>query len=240
MGGAVEAVAAQMVVGVVLGGDGIAISLRGHGHMERGVEYGNLGLARHGLLTGFDTHEVGGVVERAEGDAVADGLLAGLVDEAGGNKLVAAMEHAMADRVDLVNGLDNAVLGVNENGHDSLDGFLVSGHGNVLLHLLTGCGNLVGQPSVKANTLAKTLCGNVAGVGIHQLILQARAARVDDQNVHGRFTPVSFIIFETMIKWFCAPDGAVTIAYHTIKARGKQGLLRIFLKTEEIACEFAA
>ena len=146
----------------------------------------------------------------------------------------------MADRVDLVNGLDNAVLGVNENGHDSLDGFLVSGHGNVLLHLLTGCGNLVSQPSVKADTLAKTLCGNVAGGGIHQLILQARAARVDDQNVHGRFTPVSFIIFETMIKWFCAPDGAVTIAYHTIKARGKQGLLRIFLKTEEIACEFAA
>ena len=44
------------------------------------------------------------------------------------------------------------------------------------------------------------------------------------------------LFFETMIEWFCAPDGAVTIAYHTIKARGKQGLLRIFLKTEEIAC----
>ena len=99
-----EAIAAQMVFGVIFGGDGIAVGLRGHGHMERGVEHGDLGLAGHGLFAGLNAHEVGGVVQRAQGDAVADGLLAGLVDDAALNKLVAAMQDAVADSVDLVNG----------------------------------------------------------------------------------------------------------------------------------------
>ena len=78
--------------------------------MERSVEHGDLGLARHDLLAGLDAHEVGGVVERAEGDAVADGLLAGFVDDAGFDELVAAVQHAMADGIDLVRGLQNLSL----------------------------------------------------------------------------------------------------------------------------------
>ena len=195
-----EAVAAQMLFGVPLGGDGITVCLRGHGHMERSVEHGDLGLAGHCLLACLDAHKVGRVVKRSERDAVADCLLAGVVDQAGGNELVAAVQDAMTDCVDLVDRLDHAVDGVDEDCHNSLDGFLMGGHRDVLLHLLAGCGDLVGQPSVQTDALAKTLCGNVAGIGIHQLILQARAACVDDQNVHGRFTPVSFIIFQTVIK----------------------------------------
>ena len=184
VGRAMEAIAAQMVLGVIFGGDGIAVGLRGHGHMERGVEHSDLGLARHGLLAGLDAHEVGGVVQRAEGDAVADGLLAGLVDDAALNKLVAAVQDAVADSVDLVNGLDNAVLRIDQNGHDRLDRFLMGGHGDVLFHLLAACGNLVRQTAVQTDTLAQTLGGDVAGVRVHELVLEAGAASVDNQNVH--------------------------------------------------------
>ncbi len=49
-------------------------------------------------------------MERAEGDAFADRSLAGFVNDAGGNELVAAVENAVTDRIDLVNGRDDAVL----------------------------------------------------------------------------------------------------------------------------------
>ena len=152
--------------------------------MERRVKDRDLRLAGHGLFAGLDAHEVGGVVQRAEGDAVADGLLAGLVDDAGGNELVTAVQHAVADGVDLIDRLDDAVLSVNQNGHNGLDGLFVRGHGDVLDQLLVGGDGLVVESAVDADALAKTLGGDVAGIGVHELILQARAAGVDDQNVH--------------------------------------------------------
>ena len=123
-------------------------------------------------------------MQRAEGDAVADGLLAGLVDDAALNKLVAAVQDAVADSVDLVNGLDNAVLRIDQNGHDRLDRFLMGGHGDVLFHLLAACGNLVRQTAVQTDTLTQTLGGDVAGVRVHELVLEAGAASIDNQNVH--------------------------------------------------------
>ena len=152
--------------------------------MERGVEHGDLRLARHGLFTGFDAHEVGGVVERAEGDALADGFLAGVGDDAALDELVAAVEHAMADRVDLVDGLDNAVFRIDQNVHDRLDGFLMRGHRDVLFKLLARGDDLVVQTAVQTDALAEALGGDDAGIGVHQLILQAGAAGIDDQNIH--------------------------------------------------------
>ena len=198
-----EAVAAQMILGVVLGGDGIAVGLRGHGHVERGVKHGDLGLARHGLLTGLDAHEVGGVVERAERDAVANGLLAGFVDDAALNELVAAVQNAVADCVDLINGLDDAVDRIDQNGHNSLDGFLMGGHRDVLFDLLAARRDLVGQAAVQTDALAEALCGDVAGVGIHELILETRAAGVDNQNVHSS-SLLYFFFSANVLKSFTA------------------------------------
>ena len=61
--GAVEAVAADVVLLIVLVGDGVDVGLGGHGHMEGGVEHGHLGRLGHDLLAGLDAHEIGGVVE---------------------------------------------------------------------------------------------------------------------------------------------------------------------------------
>ena len=56
-----------------------------------GVEHGDLRRVGHDLLAGTDAHQVGRVVERAEGDALPDGLLAGLGDDAALDELVAAV-----------------------------------------------------------------------------------------------------------------------------------------------------
>ena len=176
-----------MVVFVILGGDGVAIGLRRHGHMERGVEHGDLWRAGHDLLAGFDAHEVGRVVQRAERNAVADGLLAGLVNDAGLNELVAAVQDAVTDGVDLADGLDNAIFRIDQNGQHGFDGFGVAGHGNLAHDFDVLCGNLVRQATVKIDTLAQTLGKDLAGLGVHELILERGTACVDNENVHGDF-----------------------------------------------------
>ena len=70
--------------------------------MEGGVEDGHLGLAGHDLFAGLNAHEVGRVVEGAQGDAVPDGLLAGLVDDAGIDEFITAMEDPMAHGVNFI------------------------------------------------------------------------------------------------------------------------------------------
>ena len=199
MGRAVEAVAAEMIFLIILRGDGVAIGLRGHGHMERSVEHGDLGLARHDLLAGLDAHEVGRVVERAEGDAVADGLLAGFVDDAGFNELVAAVQHAMADGIDLVRGLQNTVLRIDKDGQDGLNGFGMRGHGDVALDLQTGGGDLVCQLAIDVDALAQALGEDLTGGRVHQLVLQRRAACIDHENFHGCVNSCKNIVFFSSI-----------------------------------------
>ena len=187
VGGAVEAVAADVVILIVLGGNGVPVSLGGHGHMESGVEHGNLGSVGHNCLASPDTHEVSRVVEGSQGDARLNGLDAGIVNDAGIGELHAAMEHPVTHGINLVHGLDDAFLGVLENLQHSGNGLGVGGHGNVLDHLLVAY--LVGQTAVDVDTLTQALGRYIAGLRVHQLILQAGAAGVDNQNVHWNLPP---------------------------------------------------
>ena len=83
VGGAVETVTADGVVLVVLIGNGVNVRLRRHGHAEGGVEHGDLRHAGHGRLARLDAHEVGGIVQRAEREALFDGGFARIVHDAG-------------------------------------------------------------------------------------------------------------------------------------------------------------
>ena len=60
----------------------------------------------------------------------------------------------------------------------------MGGHGDVLFHLLAGRGNLVRQTAVQTDTLTQALGGDIAGVRVHELVLEAGAASVDNQNIH--------------------------------------------------------
>ena len=63
----------------------------------------------------------------------------------------------MADGVDLVRGLQNAVLRIDKDGQDSLNGFGMRGHGDVALDLQTGGGDLVCQLAIDVDALAQAL-----------------------------------------------------------------------------------
>ena len=151
--------------------------------MERGIEHGNLGGVGHHCLAGTNAHQVGRIVEGSQRNAVLNGLDALVVDDAGVGELHAAMEHPMANGVDLVHGLDNTVNGVHQDIQNRLNRLGMAGHGNILDDLLIP--HLVGQAAVDVDPLAKALGRHIAGLGVHKLILQGRASGIDNQNIHG-------------------------------------------------------
>ena len=202
--GAVEAVLADVQIGVILIGNGIAERLGGHGLVEGGVEHGHLGHVRQHLLAGADAHQVGGVVQRAQGDVFLDGGDAGFVDQAGGGELLAAVQHAVAHRADLLQIADHAdahqmglaVVGVIFAGGAILAHQHVQHHahglgvGLGLLQLLfldlliAPAIGQVGGGIDGADALHQALGDHGFVVHVDQLELQGGRTGVDDQNFH--------------------------------------------------------
>ena len=100
--GAMEAVAADFQALVVFIGHAVQVRLGGHGLMEGGIKHGHHGGAGHDLLAGLDAHQVGGVMQGAQGDVFRDGVQHSVVDDDGFGELAAAVEHPMAHRADFV------------------------------------------------------------------------------------------------------------------------------------------
>ena len=80
--GAVEAVAADLVLAVVFVGDRIDVGFFGHGLVEGGVECPGHGDAGQDLLAGLDAGDIGRVVQRGQGDALFQRVEHGLGDRA--------------------------------------------------------------------------------------------------------------------------------------------------------------
>ena len=204
-----EAVAANIVILEVLGRNGVTVGLGGHGHVESGVKHGNLGGVGHNRLAGTDAHQVCGVMQRAQGDALFNGLDDLIIDDAGVGELHAAVEHAVTNGIDLVNRLDHTINRIDQDLQNSLNRLGMAGHGNVLYNLLVP--HLMGQAAIDINTLTQALGGNIAGFGIHQLVLQGRTASIDNQNVHWNLLlKIMFSFSEncgmiTMILYFIFP-----------------------------------
>ena len=161
--------------------------------MERGVEHGNLRRAGHDRLAGQNALQVGGVVERAQGEAVANGLLARVVHDAAGGELVAAVQHAVADRADFLHVRDYAVILVHQRFQNQLDGggvILEAGVHDELLFAVPAVfmGELAG---IHADALGQTLGDDQLSVHVDQLILEGRGTGVDDENFHASFSFVT-------------------------------------------------
>ena len=101
---AVEAVAADFVFVIILFRDRITVSIRLKAHAECGIENSDIGLAGHSCFAGLDAHQVCRIVQRPEVEALADHFLDIIVDLDGFRIYGTAVEHAMADRVDFVDG----------------------------------------------------------------------------------------------------------------------------------------
>ena len=161
--------------------------------MECGIEHSDLRRGGHNSLAGTDAHQVCGVMQGAQGNALLDGLDDFVIDDAGIEEFHAAVQNTVTDRVDLIGGLDDTVHRVNQNIQRCGDCFGMGGHGDIPDNLLAV--GIVVQTAVNADTLTQTLGGYNAGLGIHQLILQRRRTGVDDQNVHWNLPPKNIVNF---------------------------------------------
>ena len=182
---AVEAVAADAVLLVVLVGDGVHISLRGHGGVESRVKDRNVRLVLAKDLVGsLNAQNGGGVVQGSQRAQVVDGLddLGG--DEAALLELLAAVDHAVTDGVDLGNAVDDLACTGGHLLHDLGECLGVGGEDGG-----RGCLMAVGlvgdHAAFHADALAQTLAEDLFALHIDQLVLQAGRTAVDNQNFHG-------------------------------------------------------
>ena len=188
MAGAVETVAADIVlVGKVLG-DRVGVCRGGHGRgAECGVENCNLGNVAHNLFAGVDAHEVCGVVQGAQGDAGADSVLNFGGDKAGCGEADAAVENTVADGADVLHGGDNTGFGIGETLAEDADCIGVGVHVNNGLQLAAVAGSVDVFAAFNADSFAETLGNDLAFGHIEELILQRRASGVDNKDEHFYF-----------------------------------------------------
>ena len=109
--GAVEAVAADAVLLIVLVGDGVHIGFRGHGAVESGVEDSDHGDVRAKDLAGsLNAQDACGVVQGGQGAQLTDGLDDLVGDQAALLELLTAVDNTVADGVDLAHIVDALAL----------------------------------------------------------------------------------------------------------------------------------
>ena len=162
------------------------IGLGRDGLVEGGVEDADLGDAREERLAGLDALEVGRVVERGELDALPDGGLDLVGDQDRAREILAAVDDPVADAVDLGLVPDDAVLGVEQEGQDDLDGHLVVLDLADLADLVLALG-LIGDDGVARADLLDDALGQEALV-LHpdELELDGGTAAVQDEHFHRR------------------------------------------------------
>ena len=183
MAGAVETVAAHLVLLIVLVGHTVEVSLGRHGLMERGIKHTHHRHAGHNGLAGADADEGSGIVEGSEVGALlhlGDHLIG---DDHGGGKLLAAVDETVTHSLDLIEGGDDAVLLIGESRQHLGDGGLMIGQGIGHDDLIVTGGGVV-EDTINADTLAQTGGQHALGLGVDQLILQRATAAVHNQDFH--------------------------------------------------------
>ena len=127
-------------------------------------------------------------MQGAQGEAVTDDLLHVFVHLHGLGDGFAAVQHAVADGVDLALVLDDALFRVGQQGDDQFHGFHVGGEGafaHDLFFVVAVRSDLVGQLAhALADAFGQT--GSQDGLGVHfqQLIFAGGRASVDNQYFH--------------------------------------------------------
>jgi len=93
-----------------------------------------------------------------------------------------AVKDAVSDRVNLLQRLDDTVLGIGDSRHDSLESLCVIGSLYVLYDLLT-TGLLVGKAaSGDADALDQALAEHLFALHVEEHILERGRSRIDNQN----------------------------------------------------------
>ena len=169
---AVEAVAADAVLLIVLVGDSVDEGLGRHGLMEGRVEDDDVRLAGEHVHDGLEAHEVRGVVERRERNDFLDALDDFGRDEDGLRELLSAVDYAVAGRAELVEALEDAELGIDEDVEDVLDSRRVVGEGNFARHRVEAGLRVLDARAFDADALDEALREDLLAFHVDELILQ--------------------------------------------------------------------
>ena len=174
---AVGAVLAHVVLVHHVTRQGVAPGALGHVIVERGVRDDDVAELGEHVTADLDDVGLRVVVKRGERGDLAD-LGERLVSHDGGlGEVPPSLDHAMADAADgLVNGLEDV--------EDVLDGRLVVGKRDLELLLLAAHLLVADERAVDADALAVALRVYLARVDVKKLVLERRAAGVDDKDVH--------------------------------------------------------
>ena len=144
MGSAVEAVAADHMVGIGLIRKRIDESFGGHGLMESSVENSDHRSIGHDRLARADAHQVRGVVKRRKVVEAFNGFNDLVGKKHGFGELLAAVNNAVTDGEDLIHIGNDAVNGIDQRIENELDSV------GVVLHILNEfkalfAGRFIGQ-----------------------------------------------------------------------------------------------
>ena len=169
--GSVEAVASDVELLIPLVRYCVHVCLGRHGLMESGVHDDCVRDVRHDLSGCLDSHDVGGHVERSEGD---DGLQ--LLDDLVGHKRalledLAAVQDPMAYGTDLGDILDYSVSLVCDELYDELNGLFMCGAGELVLELVLACSLVLDCRVLKTDSLYDSHSQDVFLVPVIYLIL---------------------------------------------------------------------
>jgi len=186
--GSVESVFSNAVLLVVFVGNRVKIRFGRHGHVELRVEDPHIRNVRHGGFAGFDSGEVGRVVQRPERNVFADDLLDPRIDFDRFGDLLAAEQHAVPDRDDFVEVLEHAVGRIDQLGADRLQRFFQVLHRDDSFELEPVGDALVDHIGlIGAEAFKLPFRQNRVVRHREQRELHRAAARIDDQYLH--FSP---------------------------------------------------
>ena len=182
---AVGSVAADAVVVVVAGRQGVHVGLGRHRGVEGGVEDGDLGRVRHERGHHVDAGVGWRVMQRRQLLAQLKLLAGRLVDDHGFGEVLAAGHDAVADGVDLREVADGALRIVDEHFQKLLQAL---GHGHVR-HAIGGLLEIRREGHVhigvgRTHLLGQALHERHLAVGLDELALQRRRARIHYQYAH--------------------------------------------------------
>lgn len=138
--------------------------------MEGRIEYGNLRYTGHNRFAGFDTDNVGRIVERRHSGATFERLHNFCRNERGRSELFTAVYDAVPHGVNSVHRLDNAAVLIRKNIEYQLDGNLMIRNG--LHDFLLLSVPLMGQLRIgQGNLFHKALRHDFFIFHVYQLVL---------------------------------------------------------------------
>ena len=182
--GAVEAVAAHAVFLVIFIIDAVDESLRRHGLMEGGVENHDIRELRQHGLDRENALQIGRVVQRREGHDFLDAFDNFRSHQHGLGELLAAVNDAVSGCRELVEALEDPVLGIHQHIQHILDSLCMCREINFAHHCIHAGLRMLDARAADADTLHQPLGQHGFAVHIDQLILEGRTAAVENKNFH--------------------------------------------------------